>query len=147
MIVRRATLDDVPALSVLFDEYRQFYGEPSNIQLASDFLQQRLENAETIIFVQLKNDVHTGFVVLYRGFSSVRCGTYYILDDVYVSAAYRHQGAAKQLIDTAILFTTHEHAFKLHVETSQHNAQAQQLYQSMGLSINHELRAFEQRII
>ncbi|ECE6726710.1 GNAT family N-acetyltransferase, partial [Salmonella enterica subsp. enterica] len=30
MIVRRATLEDLNQLAVLFDEYRQFYGASSN---------------------------------------------------------------------------------------------------------------------
>ena len=34
MIVKRATLDDLNQLAVLFDEYRQFYGASSNLNLS-----------------------------------------------------------------------------------------------------------------
>ncbi len=41
MIVRRATLEDLDKLAVLFDEYRQFYGASSNLSLSAAFLKQR----------------------------------------------------------------------------------------------------------
>lgn len=143
MIVRRATLQDLQPLAVLFDEYRQSYGQPSNLNLSAQFLKQRFENAESIIFVNLKGDVLTGFVLLYLGFSSIRCSTYYILDDVYVSPAFRRQGAARQLIDTAILFAQQEGADKIWVDTPQDNPQSHQLYESMGFKQHTLLRSYE----
>ena len=111
MIVRRATLEDLHPLAVLFDEYRQFYGASSNLKLSYQFLKQRFQNEESVIFIHGKDDVLTGFILLYMGFSSVACSTYYILDDVYVTPTYRRQGSAKQLIDTAILFARHANGF------------------------------------
>ena len=113
MIVRRATLEDLQPLAVLFDEYRQFYGASSNLELSYQFLKQRFLNQESVIFVHVKDDIFTGFVLLYMGFSSVACSIYYILDDVYVTPIYRRQGSAKQLIDTAILFARHENAQRI----------------------------------
>ncbi len=117
MIVRRATVEDLNQLAVLFDEYRQFYGASSNLTQSYDFLKQRFENKQSVIFIHVKNDVFTGFILLYLGFSSVACSTYYILDDVYVTPLYRRQGSAKQLIDTAILFARHENALRISLET------------------------------
>ena len=82
MIVRRATKEDLNQLATLFDEYRQFYGASSNIQQSFNFLKQRFENKESVIFIHVKDEVFTGFVLLYQGFSSVSCSKYYILDDV-----------------------------------------------------------------
>lgn len=67
-------------------------------------------------FIHFKDDVITGFIV-FLGFSSVHCSTYYILDDVYLTPAYRRQGIAKQLIDTAIHFLHNEKALLIHLET------------------------------
>ncbi len=78
MIVRRATLRSLQKLAVLFDEYRQFYGASSNLTLSQKFLKLRLENEQSVIFIHVKDDVITGFVLLYLGFSSVACSTYYI---------------------------------------------------------------------
>lgn len=143
MIVRRATLDDLNNLAVLFDEYRQFYGTTSNLKQSAAFLQQRFENAESVIFVNLKSDVLTGFVLLYRGFSSIECRSYYVLDDVYVSPPFRRQGAARQLIDTASLFAQQESALKIWVDTPKNNLQSHQLYESMGFKRIDELFSFQ----
>ena len=46
MIVKRATLEDLDQLAVLFDEYRQFYGASSNLNLSAAFLKQRFERSK-----------------------------------------------------------------------------------------------------
>ncbi|CAB1213257.1 GNAT family N-acetyltransferase [Acinetobacter bouvetii] len=142
MIVRRASLEDLHPLSVLFDEYRQFYGASSNLDLSYKFLKQRFENQESVIFIHVKDDVFTGFIMLYLGFSSVACSTYFILDDVYVTPTYRRQGSAKQLIDTAILFARHENALRISLETQRTNYQSHQLYEKMGFVKDTEFQIY-----
>ena len=142
MIVRRATLEDLHPLAVLFDEYRQFYGASSNLNLSYQFLKQRFENQESVIFIHIKDNVFTGFVLLYLGFSSVACSTYYILDDVYVTPIYRRQGSAKQLIDTAILFARHENALRISLETQKTNYQSHKLYEQMGFVKDDEFKIY-----
>ncbi|WP_445115888.1 GNAT family N-acetyltransferase [Acinetobacter sp. WZC-1] len=142
MIVRRATLEDLHQLAVLFDEYRQFYGTSSNIKESFNFLKQRFENKESVIFVHVKDDTFTGFVALYLGFSSISCSTYYILDDVYVTPVYRRQGSARQLIDTAILFARHEDALRISLETHRNNYQSHQLYEQMGFVKDEEFQTY-----
>ena len=142
MIVRKATQEDLHQLAVLFDEYRQFYGASSNIEQSYHFLKQRFENKESVIFIHTKGDVFTGFVLLYRAFSSVSCETYYILDDVYVTPTYRNQGSAKQLIDTAILFARHENAQRISLETQKNNYQSHRLYEHMGFIQDDEFQTY-----
>lgn len=142
MIVRRATLEDLQPLAVLFDEYRQFYGASSNLERSYQFLKQRFQNEESVIFIHVKDDVFTGFVLLYMGFSSVACSIYYILDDVYVTPTYRRQGSAKQLIDTAILFARHENAQRITLETQKNNYQSHQLYEQMGFVKDDEFQTY-----
>lgn len=55
MIVKRATLEDLDQLAVLFDEYRQFYGASSNLSLAAFLKKQRFENQESVIFIHIKD--------------------------------------------------------------------------------------------
>ena len=142
MIVKRAKKEDLHQLAVLFDEYRQFYGASSNIEQSHKFLKHRFDNKESVIFIHLKDDVFTGFVLLYLAFSSVACETYYILDDVYVTPTYRKQGAAKQLIDTAILFARHENAQRISLETQKNNYQSHRLYEQMGFIRDDEFKIF-----
>lgn len=142
MIVRKATVDDLNQLAVLFDEYRQFYGASSNLNLSQQFLKQRFENQESVIFIHIKDEVFTGFILLYLGFSSVACSTYYILDDVYVTPQFRRQGSAKQLIDTAILFARNENALRISLETQKTNRESHRLYEAMGFIADNKFRTY-----
>ena len=142
MIVRRAAEEDLQPLAVLFDEYRQFYGASSNLELSYNFLKQRFDNQESVFFVHIKDDLFTGFVILYLSFSSVACSTYYILDDVYVRPACRRRGSAKQLIDTAILFARHENALRITLETQKSNYQSHQLYEKRGFVKDDEFQTY-----
>ena len=142
MIVKRARKEELHQLAVLFDEYRQSYGASSQLEQSYQFLQQLFDNQDSVIFLQIKDDVFTGFVLLYRAFSTVSCETYYILDDVYVTPAYRKQGSAKQLIDTAILFARQENAQRISLETQRNNYQSQRLYEKMGFIRDDEFKTF-----
>src|SRR5690606_17636624 len=106
------------------------------------FLEQRFRDNQTVIFINTKDDLFTGFILLYMGFSSVACSTYYILDDVYVSPAFRRQGAAKQLIDTAILFAKNENALRISLETQKNNEKSHRLYESMGFIKDDEFQTY-----
>ena len=49
--IRNATLNDLEELSVLFDLYRQFYKQPSEIEKVKSFLSERITNKESVIYV------------------------------------------------------------------------------------------------
>jgi len=65
-----------------------------------------------------------------------------VLDDVYISPPYRRHGAAKQLIDTAILFARHENALRISLETQKTNYQSHKLYESLGFIQDNEFVTF-----
>ena len=142
MIVRQAFESDLHDLAVLFDEYRQFYGASSNLSMSYNFLMQRFQNKESVIFISLKDQNITGFVLLYRGFSTVACSSYYILDDVYVTPNFRRQGSAKQLIDTAILFGRQQNALRISLETQKTNIESKRLYENMGFIQDDEFQTY-----
>ena len=55
--IYQAKIDDVAALSELFDLYRIFYGKESNLIGANQFLTERIVKNETTIF--LAKDIYT----------------------------------------------------------------------------------------
>ncbi|MBP7357540.1 MAG: GNAT family N-acetyltransferase, partial [Cloacibacterium sp.] len=69
---RKATLEDLPQLSNLFDQYRSFYHKESDVNGAENFLKERLKNQDSEIFVAEENGILTGFTQLYPLFSSTR---------------------------------------------------------------------------
>lgn len=132
MIVRQAQEKDLQQLAHLFDEYRQFYHASPQLQQSYQFLKQRFLQAQTVIFIHVKDDEFTGFILLYLGFSSVECQHYYILEDLYITPQYRRQGCAQQLIDTAILFAKEQKALRISLSTQKKNLQSKRLYERLG---------------
>ena len=60
----------------LFDQYRTFYKQASDMALAQRFLEERLHNNESVIFaafIEMNGTSHAaGFTQLYPKYSSVR---------------------------------------------------------------------------
>lgn len=130
--VRRATLDDVDAVAPLFDAYRQFYAQPSDIVRARDWLQARMSAGESVVLVAERDGVATGFVQLYPMYSSVRTARTWILNDLFVDPAARRGGTARALLDAAAAFAREDGAAGISLETTRDNAPARALYRTAG---------------
>lgn len=131
-IIRRATLDDLDTIAPLFDAYRQFYLQPTDLQRAHDWLRERLQRGESIVLLSELDGVVCGFAQLYRMFSSVRTARVWILNDLYVSDAARRCGVARTLLDAAARFARDDGAAGIQLETSIDNAPARALYRAAG---------------
>lgn len=51
--IKRADLGDLGVLAPMFDAYRQFYGQTTDLTGAKNFLRQRLDESESVIFLAL----------------------------------------------------------------------------------------------
>jgi GNAT superfamily N-acetyltransferase len=102
MDIQRITTDQVLLVTDLFNKYRIFYKQASDIALAEKFLTERLANNESVIFVALINEQPAGFTQLYPTYSSMRVSKNWILNDLYVEAGQRKQGIGAALIKTAM---------------------------------------------
>lgn len=136
MQIRKATLKDLNQLAELFDEYRVFYEKESDIQGAIDFLTQRLEKEESVIFVVAEAAVLKGFVQLYPLFSSTRMKRLWLLNDLYVNATYRGQGISVKLIDKAKALARETNAAGLMLETAKANVVGNKLYPRTGFELD-----------
>lgn len=116
----------------LFDQYRVFYKKESDPVLAKKFIQARLNNRESIIFVALDKTKPVGFTQLYPKYSSARAVKNWILNDLYVEADYRRQGIGEALIKTAMEFATGQEAVFVELSTAVDNFTAQNLYEQIG---------------
>ncbi|MGO4531841.1 GNAT family N-acetyltransferase [Paenibacillus sp. 2TAF8] len=54
--VRQAKPDDIAEVSRLFNEYRMFYGQDSDLERASSFIQERMSNQDSIVFIAECNE-------------------------------------------------------------------------------------------
>jgi ribosomal protein S18 acetylase RimI-like enzyme len=120
----------------LFDKYRVFYKQASDIELAKKFIQARLENNESVIFVATTNHadgvISVGFTQLYPKFSSGKAIKIWILNDLYVESAFRKQGIGERLINTALNYAKNDKAAHVELSTAVDNFTAQKLYESIG---------------
>ena len=132
MKVRKAKLSDLMYLSQLFDEYRQFYQQVSNIEAATDFIQQRLKKADSIIFVADNGAGLLGFTQLYPSYSSVSMQRIWVLNDLYVSSDARQCGVAQKLMNAANIWAKETMSKGLILETDLDNKKAQKLYDKLG---------------
>ena len=130
-----ATPEHVPVIGPLFDQYRVFYKQPSNLTASTQFIQERLTHKESIIFLALSDaatPIGLGFTQLYPSFSSESLKRLWILNDLYVSPAARKQGVGEALMERASQFAKDDHAKGLSLETAMNNFPAQRLYERIG---------------
>lgn len=132
LIVRRIDATEAGLVFELFDKYRVFYKQSSDLALAESFITDRLNNNESVIYVALINDKPVGFTQLYPKYSSMRAVKNWILNDLYVEEAYRKKGIAGQLIQAAMDFAKADNARFVQLETQTDNYTAQSLYESLG---------------
>lgn len=131
--IKRASPGDMQVVAPLFDEYRQFYHQASDIELAQDFMAARLTNQDTVIFIiQDERGNGLGFCQLYPSFSSISARATLILSDLYVTQHARCVGLGRRLLTCAINYAKAKGVVSVGLTTHQDNHQAQALYKSLG---------------
>lgn len=130
--ITRAGPAELDALSKLFDAYRQFYGQPSDIERARQWLRERLRFGESVVLVARRGVALAGFVQLYPMFSSVRTAKTWILNDMYVDAGARRSGVGHALLQAAAAFAQADGAAGIALETALDNTAARALYAAAG---------------
>ena len=128
----RAELDDLEALVPLFDGYRRFYRQGSDLAGARAFLAERIKRSESVIFLAVVDGAIVGFTQLYPSFSSASMKRLWVLNDLFVAPEGRRSGAGRALLDRAERWARETGAKGLALSTEITNAAAQQLYESAG---------------
>lgn len=127
----KANFEHIYIIAPLLDKYRIFYGQNSNIDLATRFLQDRVSRNESIIFLAFENDTPVGFTQLYTTYSSVTLQSVFILNDLYVDKNHRGSGIGEALLNKAKEFCREMNYKGLALETAIDNP-AQKLYEKLG---------------
>lgn len=136
--IRKAGKEDVAAVALLFDGYRVFYKQTSNLEAAFDFLDQRISKNESVVFVASFDGVAVGFVQMYPIFSSVSLQAAWLLNDLYVAEKARRQGVAEALLEQAKDFGIQNKAGWLMLQTAEDNYKAQSVYEKNGWIKEHD---------
>ena len=133
--IKQAGVEDLSQIAPLFNQYRIFYEQSSNMEGAAAFLQERIMREESIVFVayaSAEDRCGLGFVQLYPSFSSVSMQRLWILNDLFVTTEARKQGVGRQLMAAAHRFADESGAKGLTLSTAHDNKTAQRLYEALG---------------
>lgn len=141
MVIIKAQLNHLDDLTPLFDDYRKFYRQESNLEGAKVFLKERIKNTESTIFIAYKEGRAIGFTQLYPLFSSVSMKRMELLNDLYIHPDYRNKGVGEALINKAKTYCKEYKSKGLAIQTEVTN-KAQHLYQRLGFIKDSDLHLF-----
>lgn len=132
IFVQQAVFADLDVLVPLFDSYRQFYGQASDLAGAKAFLTERFEHGESVLFLAKDEGTPVGFTQLYPSFSSVSMARTFVLNDLFVAPHGRRKGVGERLLGAAEEYARAVGAVRLVLSTAVTNAAAQALYEATG---------------
>lgn len=143
MNIARAQIDDLPDLAELFDAYRVFYEQASDLPRAEAFLRDRLERGDAVVFfVRDTANRALGFTQLYPSFSSVSTAPIWILNDLFVAPEARGLGVGAALLRHARDFARDCGAIRIELTTAHTNTTAQRLYEREGYRMDSVFRRY-----
>ena len=120
IVVDQATDADLDAAVLLFNAYRVFYRQSSDMDAARRFLSERFRRRDAVMFLARMDGAACGFTQLYPSLSSVAMRPIWILNDLYVSPNARARGVGRRLMDRARDFA---HASGGRAHRAHHRAQ------------------------
>jgi len=131
--IRLATIADLDSLAGLFDAYRVFYEQPSDLAGARAFLGERMAHRQSVILLaQDEADNALGFAQLYPSFTSAAMKPIFILNDLFVTPGARQRGVGGALLQAAADHGRALGAARLTLKTAIDNLAAQRVYEANG---------------
>src|SRR5215469_8248475 len=143
LVIKQATVSDLDGLVPLFDGYRQFYRQASEPDRIRQFLLDRFQHDQSVIFVAMKDGKAVGFTQLYPSFSSGALARIFVLNDLFVDPCARHTGAGSALLQAAAEYGRRVGALRLVLSTELKNTPAQSLYEKLGWKRNTEFCTYQ----
>ncbi len=120
----------------LFDQYRMFYGQSSDMSLARDFLRARIQHQDAFIFLAIEEDRPPsgplGFVLLYPSYDSVAAAPIWILNDIFVANEARRRRVGDALMKRAEELARETGAKRLLLTTAVDNVVSHRFYEALG---------------
>ena len=141
MSIREATVNDVDAISPLFDAYRVFYEQTSDLDGAAQCLKENLSCQRSHVFVFEDNETVLGFTQLYPAFCSVAMQPFFVLYDLFLVPTARAKGSVP-LLRFAHDWAKAQGAIRVDLETAHTNVRAQSVYEALGYELDNEFRKY-----
>ncbi len=132
IIIRKAGFADAAEAAFLFDQYRMFYEQPTDIKGAKRFISERLQLKDSAVFLAYIGGQAVAFTQLYPIFTSVGMQRSWLLNDLFVMESARGNKVATHLLEAAKLFAKSTNSKWLLLQTADNNFNAQALYEKDG---------------
>jgi ribosomal protein S18 acetylase RimI-like enzyme len=129
---------------VIFDLYRQFYNNPTDLKLAEDFLKDRLKSRDSLFLLaqESESSVVAGFIQVYPIWSSISANRTWLLNDLYVTEDFRRDGVAKQLLDEVKNQAKLADIKMIRISTEHTNESAKRLYERYGFEPDNRFKHY-----
>ena len=143
---KMATSDDANIIGEVFDLYRIFYNQVSNVSVAQQYIFERLKKNESTIFFVEENGICLGFTQLYPTFDSVNVRKKIVLYDLFVREEHRRRGIAESLMTAAKDYAFQNNFGSIELSTNKTNLPGQTLYESLGYVRDNEFYSYDLEI-
>lgn len=130
--IKKASLEDLDQAAELFNLYRVFYRQESDLEKGKAFLKERFVNGESDVFLAFVANKAVGFVQLYKLFHYTKLQKQWLLSDLFVHPDFRGQGLSVALITRSKQWCEETDACGLLLETEKTNHIGNQLYPRCG---------------
>jgi ribosomal protein S18 acetylase RimI-like enzyme len=132
-MIRKATLDDLKILMILFEKYVIFYQFDYDYCRYESYLKSRIENHEAFVYIAFdENNRALGFVLNQITFSSLVADKILILNDLFVESSSQKNAVSEQLIAASKQFAKENQIRTIRLRTAKDNEVAQGLYPKMN---------------
>ena len=140
--VERAGVAQLEPTLKLFQGYLHFYRKPVVPVLVRHFIEDRLRNQDSVIFLAWRDDAAVGFMQLYPSFASLSLAPSWILNDLYVEPSARGHGVGEALMQAARDLGLANGAAEIFLQTARDNETAQRLYERLGYQRDDEFLVY-----
>lgn len=133
-MLREATLNDLPVLVEMMDEFYVESDHVLDVEEATSAFKTLLDQPKYgVIWLALDGSEVAGYVILTVRFAMEFGGLEGSIDDLYIRPPARRRGFANQLLQSVLIECDERGLKALHVEVGADNAAAKALYQNFGL--------------
>ncbi len=134
MTIRKATIEDIPAVHQLVVELAIFEKEPQAVTASiSDYEEQFARGLFEIIVAEIENEI-VGMMLYYDTFSTWK-GKMLYLEDFVVNDKYRSQGIGSKLYDAFIAEAKNRECTMVKWQVIDWNEGAVKFYERKGATI------------
>lgn len=142
LTIRQAAIQDLSKLVPIFDSYRKYFGQQKDPAAVNQFLFEKFEHLESVIFIAQLQDEVVGFAQLYPVFSSLTLQRVWLLNDFFIAEEFRGSGVGTQLFAEVKEFNllTKSKGIELSVEHT--NKKAWTFWEKQGFTMDEEFRYY-----